>query len=96
MKLAMIFAASVLALAPVALAQTPDASKPAVAPSASLAPPPDAPPPKPQAPGPYQISVIADPALMSHTIYRPADLTPFTGAKRLPIVACRAPSKRRS
>ncbi len=64
------------------LAQTPQG-----APSASLAPPADAPPPKPQLPGPYAVSTIAEPSLMSHTVYRPADLSAFTGAKRLPIVA---------
>ena len=31
--------------------------------------------------------MIAEPTLMSHTVYRPADLSPFTGARRLPIIA---------
>jgi len=57
------------------------------APSASLTPPPDAPPPHPVAPGPYAVSVIAEPSLMTHTVYRPTDLSPFTGARRLPIIA---------
>jgi len=63
-----------------ALAQTP-------APSTSLRPPPDAPPPHPVPPGPYAVSVIAEPTLMTHTVYRPRDLAPFSGAERLPIVA---------
>ena len=58
-----------------------------LAPSASLAPPADAPPPHPVAPGPFAVSVIAEPSLLSHTVYRPTDLAPFTGARRLPIVA---------
>jgi hypothetical protein len=45
------------------------------------------PPVKSQAPGPYAVTVEADPALMTHTIYRPTDPEPFTGAKRLPIIA---------
>jgi dienelactone hydrolase len=69
-------------------AQTPAAgARPAGAPSASLAPPPDAPPPHPAAPGPYAVSVIAEPTLMTHTVYRPADLAPFAGSRRLPVVA---------
>src|SRR5262245_46463494 len=57
------------------------------APSASLVPPSDAPPPHPVAPGPYAVSVVSESTLATHTVYRPADLSPFTGAKRLPIVA---------
>jgi len=57
------------------------------APSASLAPPPDAPPPHPVAPGPYAVSVISEPTLTTHTVYRPTDLSPFTAGQRLPIVA---------
>src|SRR5262245_56536022 len=57
------------------------------APSASLVPPPDAPPPHPVAPGPYAVSVISEPSLATHTVYRPTDLSPFTGGRRLPIVA---------
>jgi dienelactone hydrolase len=49
--------------------------------------PADAPSPKPQPPGPYAVSTLAEPSLMSHTVYRPADLSSFTGARRLPIVA---------
>ncbi|MBI1360539.1 MAG: alpha/beta hydrolase [Alphaproteobacteria bacterium] len=76
--LAFLLAAGGLAAA----AQTP----PAVTPSTSLAPPPDAPPPKPQPPGPYPVSIVAEPTLMTHTVYRPTDLRPFTPGKRLPIV----------
>jgi dienelactone hydrolase len=69
-------------------AQPPTATdKPTIAPSASLTPPPDAPPPHPVAPGPYAVSVIAEPSLMTHTVYRPSDLSPFKGNNRLPIVA---------
>jgi hypothetical protein len=57
------------------------------APSASLAPPADAPPPHAVAPGPYAVAVISEPTLPTHTVYRPAELSPFTGARRLPIVA---------
>jgi hypothetical protein len=53
----------------------------------SLTPPPNAPPPHTTAPGPYKVAVEAPPSLMSHTVYRPETLTPFTGGKRLPIVA---------
>lgn len=57
------------------------------APSTSLRPPPDAPPVHPVAAGPHAVSVIAEPTLMTHTVYRPADLTLFGGSDRLPIVA---------
>jgi hypothetical protein len=57
------------------------------APSASLVPPPDAPPPHPVAPGPYAVSVISEPTLATHTVYRPSDLSAFTGGRRLPIIA---------
>jgi hypothetical protein len=76
--------ATALAFVGVALAQNPPA---AVKPSTSLAPPPDAPPVKPTPPGPYKVSVVAEPSLMTHTVYRPTDLAPFKGGKRLPIVA---------
>jgi dienelactone hydrolase len=33
------------------------------------------------------VSVISEPALATHTVYRPADLSPFTGGRRLPIIA---------
>lgn len=59
----------------------------AQAPSTSLTPPPDAPPPHPVPPGPYPVSVIAEATLMTHTVYRPTDLSPFPGDDRLPIVA---------
>ena len=53
----------------------------------SLVPPPDAPPIKPAPAGPYEVTIEANPGLPTHTIYRPADLTAFKGAKRLPIIA---------
>jgi hypothetical protein len=55
--------------------------------SASLTPPPDAPPVKAPPPGPYAVSIISEPTLTSHTVYRPTDLSGITGAKRLPVVA---------
>ncbi len=86
------FRASLLVLALGASAgaacpQTPAAEEPAVKPSTSLAPPPDAPPVKPTPPGAYAVSIIAEPTLITHTVYRPTDLTPFTPGKRLPVVA---------
>jgi hypothetical protein len=73
------------AAAGAALAQAPgDPKNPG---TASLVPPPDAPPIKPAPPGPYAATVEAAPGLATHTIYRPADLKPFSGAKRLPIIA---------
>src|SRR5262245_13549461 len=56
-------------------------------PSASLRPPADAPPAKDNPPGPYAVAMESDPTLPTHTIYRPSDLTAFTGKKRLPIVS---------
>lgn len=56
-------------------------------PSTSLAPPPDAPPPKNNPPGPYEVTVEANPGLPTHTIYRPTDLTKFAGKNALPIVS---------
>jgi hypothetical protein len=53
----------------------------------SLAPPPNAPPPHATPPGPYKVAIVAPANLMTHTVYRPQDLKPFTGARRLPIVA---------
>jgi dienelactone hydrolase len=79
-------AAAAPAVAPSA-ATTSAAAPAAPRPSASLAPPPDAPPPKPQPPGRYAVSAIAEPSLLSHTVYRPADLGGITGSQRLPIVA---------
>lgn len=55
--------------------------------TASLQPPADAPPIKANPPGPYAVTIEANPSLMSHTIYRPENLDGFTGAKRLPIIA---------
>src|SRR5690349_6700753 len=56
-------------------------------PSASLRPPLDAPPVKNNPPGPYAVTIESDPGLPTHTVYRPTDLKPFTGSKRLPIVS---------
>jgi hypothetical protein len=82
-KSALFAAIALIAFTGAAGAQTPAP----VTPSTSLAPPPDAPPPHPTAPGPYAVAIESDPALATHTIYRPADLAPFTGANRLPIIA---------
>jgi len=59
----------------------------AAPPSSSLKPPADAPPPHPNPPGPYKVVIEAPATLSTHTVYRPADLALFKGAKRLPIVA---------
>lgn len=56
-------------------------------PTASLAAPPNAPPAKDNPPGPYEVVVEADPTLPTHTIYRPKDLSSFTGKTALPIVS---------
>ena len=56
-------------------------------PSASLVPPADAPPVKPTPPGPYAVTVEANPALPKHTIYRPTDMAKFTGKNQLPVIA---------
>ena len=80
--------AAAVPAAPIAAPAAP--ARPAAAPgapSASLAPPADAPPPKPQPPGPYAVSILSEASLNTHTVYRPTDLSTFTGAKRLPIVA---------
>lgn len=37
--------------------------------------------------GPYPAVLAGDPSLATHTIYRPADLSPFGGTTRLPIIA---------
>ncbi|HET9160484.1 MAG TPA: hypothetical protein VFN88_07715, partial [Caulobacteraceae bacterium] len=83
-----IFAASAmtLAMAASALAQPP-APGPVVKGATSLTPPADAPPEHTAAPGPFAVSVESDPSLPTHTLYRPTDLKPFTGSKRLPIIA---------
>jgi hypothetical protein len=74
-----------LGLGPIAAAQPP---QPAGARgTTSLVPPPDAPPVHPTAPGPYAVTIESNPSLATHTIIRPADLNPFTGKKRLPIIA---------
>ena len=74
-----------LSLPGLALAQPPGA--PGNPGTASLIPPPDAPPVQPTPPGPYAVSIEANPGLLTHTIYRPTDLAPFNGPRRLPIVA---------
>ena len=80
-----IVAVLALSLGNMARAQVPgNAANPG---TVSLTPPSDAPPVLPAPPGPYAVTVEANPGLITHTIYRPADLKPFTGAKRLPIVA---------
>jgi hypothetical protein len=56
-------------------------------PTVNMTPPPDAPPPKSNPPGPYAVVVEANPGLPTHTIYRPADLAPFTAKNTLPIVS---------
>jgi hypothetical protein len=80
-----------LCLAPVvrAQAQAPAESLASATPtpSASLAPPSDAPPPKPQPPGPYAVTIVSEATLPNHTVYRPMELSGFTGKRRLPIVA---------
>jgi len=73
------------ALTGTAFGQTPGA--PGNPGTTSLTPPKDAPPPVATPPGPYAVTIEANPSLMTHTIYRPADLAPFTGHHRLPIVA---------
>jgi len=87
LKTVLVGTAVVCALASMQAQQQPAGRGAPGAPNASLAPPPDAPPPHPVAPGPHAVSVIAEPTLMTHTVYRPTDLSTFTGAKRLPIVA---------
>jgi dienelactone hydrolase len=64
-----------------AFAQTPPAA------SASLRAPADAPPVKDNPAGPYAVSIESDPGLPTHTIYRPANLSPFVSGKKLPIVS---------
>ncbi len=67
------------------LAQQPPAAN--ARPTLTLTPPPDAPPAKTNPPGPYAVILESDPGLPTHTIYRPTDLTPFTGNSTLPIVS---------
>jgi len=79
---------SLLAVSAVLYAQEqPSPANPQIAPSASLRPPADAPPAKNTPPGPYTVAVESDTSLPTHTIYRPADLSPFTGRNKLPIVS---------
>jgi hypothetical protein len=70
----------------VAIIAAAGAAQPAPA-STSLRPPADAPPPHPNRPGPYKVLIESPPNLGTHTVYRPADLGPFTRRGRLPIVA---------
>jgi dienelactone hydrolase len=56
-------------------------------PSTSLQAPPDAPPIKNNPPGPFAVTVEANPGLPTHTIYRPSDLSQFGAKKALPIVS---------
>jgi hypothetical protein len=85
MKRSLIGAFVLLIAAPLIAQETP---APAGArPTVSLAPPADAPPAKKTPPGPYTVAVESDPGLTTHTIYRPADLKPFSGANTLPIVS---------
>ncbi|MBB6093795.1 dienelactone hydrolase [Povalibacter uvarum] len=56
-------------------------------PTASLAPPPDAPPIRTTPAGPYEVVIESDPALPTHTIYRPKDLSSFQGKSALPVVS---------
>lgn len=72
------------AAGPVVAQQTPPAG---ARPALTLATPPDAPPPKTNPSGPHAVTVESNAGLMTHTIYRPTDLTPFTGANTLPIVS---------
>jgi dienelactone hydrolase len=48
-------------------------------------PPANAPPAKSPPLGPFKVVVATDPALPTHTVYRPSELAPFAGGK-LPIV----------
>ena len=70
-----------------ALATAQEAQPPSPRPSASLAVPDDAPPPKNNPPGPYEVVVEANEGLPTHTIYRPANLSTFSGKNALPIVS---------
>lgn len=76
-KIALMLAAASVATA--VAAQTP------APPSSSLTPPPNAPPPHAAQPGPYKVAIEAPPNLMTHTLYRPADLSAVKA--KLPIVA---------
>jgi hypothetical protein len=74
---------------PSAMAQTP-AQAPGAPPidmRVAMGPPADAPPIKSPPPGPYKVDVLSEPSLTTHTVYRPTNLSSFTGKNRLPIVA---------
>jgi dienelactone hydrolase len=82
-KSILLAACTALLLTGPALSQTPAAKG-----STSLVPPADAPPIKNGTAGPYKVAVEKAPGLeKSHTLYRPADLSAFTGAKKLPVIA---------
>jgi hypothetical protein len=49
--------------------------------------PPVAPGPPPTGSGPYSAIIEGDPGLASHTLYRPANLAPFSQNNSLPVVA---------
>ncbi len=77
--------ALLVAAAPLAAQDTP--AQTSARPTVSMAPPPNAPPAKNVPPGAYAVSVESDLGLPTHTIYRPADLKPFSGGSALPIVS---------
>jgi dienelactone hydrolase len=77
--------ALVIAAAPLSAQDTP--AQTGARPTVSMAPPPNAPPAKKTLPGPHAVVVESDPGLPTHTIYRPADLKPFSGTNTLPIVS---------
>lgn len=56
-------------------------------PSASLQSPADAPPVKENPRGPLEVVIESDPGLPTHTVYRPSDLSKFSGRNALPIVS---------
>jgi dienelactone hydrolase len=76
-----------LAISAAQAQSVPDVGAAPRSPSASLLPPPDAPPVRENPPGPHAVSVESDPGLPTHTLYRPSDLTPFQGDRKLPIVS---------
>jgi hypothetical protein len=82
-----VIAASALLIAAATLAAQETPAPTGARPTVSLAPPPDAPPTKKTEPGRYTVAVESDPGLPTHTIYRPADLKPFSGSNTLPIVS---------
>lgn len=79
--------AAVAAAAPVAVAPVAAAPAASATPSASLAVPADAPPVRPQPAGAFAVVALAEPSLMTHTVYRPADLSLIGAQNKLPVVA---------